>query len=389
VPFYLRTGKRMASRSAEITINFKPIPYSIFGQSQGPMRSNRLVITLQPEESVQLFMKAKEPGEGIRLSDVALNLDFAEASNLRRVESYERLLLDAMHGDLTLFVRDDELNAAWSWIDPIMNAWQNDSEGLKSYIAGSWGPQRPVICWRSTALRGAKNTLKADAMSTIRYHDFDDIDTLSASLSQQWLDIIHSATTPVSFALAGGTTPAPVYRRLDALLNASTTPHQPVTLVATDERWVDDDDAQSNEGLFRRCLPLSAAKQHWQLLSLKNTAPTPAAATAAIDARLREQLPQAFSAVLLGMGADGHIASLFPGAPVQQDQRTCLAALHPQTQQSRMSLSLPRLLNTERIWLLMTGAEKRRVLEDAEQQQLPISALLRDAGCPIDVFWCP
>ncbi|MBC3878669.1 6-phosphogluconolactonase [Undibacterium sp. FT79W] len=226
-------------------------------------------------------------------------------------------------------------------------------------------------------------------MSTIRYHDFDDIDTLSTSLSQQWLDIIHSATAPVSFALAGGTTPAPVYRRLDALLNASTTPNQPVTLVATDERWVNDDDAQSNEGLFRRCLPLSAAKQHWQLLSLKNTAPTPTDATAAIDARLREQLPQAFSAVLLGMGADGHIASLFPGAPVQQDQRTCLAANHPQTQQSRMSLSLPRLLNTERIWLLMTGAEKRRVLEDADQQQLPISALLRDAGCPIDVFWCP
>lgn len=226
-------------------------------------------------------------------------------------------------------------------------------------------------------------------MSTIRYHDFDDIDTLSADLSQQWLDIIHSATSPLSFALAGGTTPAPVYRRLDTLLNASTTPHQPVTLVATDERWVDDDDTQSNEGLFRRCLPLSAAEQHWHLLSLKNEAPTPGAATAAIDARLREQMPQAFSAVLLGMGTDGHIASLFPGAPMQQDQRTCLAANHPQTQQSRMSLSLPRLLNTERIWLLMTGAEKRRVLEEADQQQLPISALLRDAGCPIDVFWCP
>nr|WP_314863799.1 glucose-6-phosphate dehydrogenase [uncultured Undibacterium sp.] len=140
VPFYLRTGKRMASRCAEITINFKPIPYSIFGKGQGPLRSNRLVITLQPEESVQLFMKAKEPGEGIRLSDVALNLDFAEASNLRRVESYERLLLDALHGDLTLFVRDDELGAAWEWIDPIMSAWNNDAEGLKSYIAGSWGP---------------------------------------------------------------------------------------------------------------------------------------------------------------------------------------------------------------------------------------------------------
>ncbi|MFC3110038.1 glucose-6-phosphate dehydrogenase [Undibacterium arcticum] len=140
VPFFLRTGKRMASRSAEITINFKPIPYSIFGTNQRNLRSNRLVISLQPEESVELFLKTKEPGEGIRLSDVALNLDFAEASTSRRVESYERLLLDAMHGDLTLFVRDDELGAAWDWIDPILSAWQGDSEGLKSYISGSWGP---------------------------------------------------------------------------------------------------------------------------------------------------------------------------------------------------------------------------------------------------------
>jgi glucose-6-phosphate 1-dehydrogenase len=140
VPFYLRTGKRMASRSAEITINFKQIPYSIFGANNRNLRSNRLVISLQPEESVELFLKAKEPGEGIRLSDVMLNLDFASASTSRRVEAYERLLLDAMHGDLTLFVRDDELGAAWDWVDPIMNAWQSDAEGLKSYIAGSWGP---------------------------------------------------------------------------------------------------------------------------------------------------------------------------------------------------------------------------------------------------------
>lgn len=140
VPFYLRTGKRMASRSAEITINFKHIPYSIFGESHCDLRSNRLVITLQPEESVELFLKAKEPGEGIELSDVTLNLDFATSSTSRRVEAYERLLLDAIRGHLTLFVRDDELGAAWDWIDPIMKAWQADAEGLKPYIAGSWGP---------------------------------------------------------------------------------------------------------------------------------------------------------------------------------------------------------------------------------------------------------
>lgn len=140
VPFYLRTGKRMASRSAEITINFKQIPYSIFGEAHRNLRPNRLVITLQPEESVELFLKAKEPGEGVRLSDVALNLDFATSSTSRRVEAYERLLLDAMRGDLTLFVRHDELAAAWDWVDPIMRVWEADGEGLKSYIAGSWGP---------------------------------------------------------------------------------------------------------------------------------------------------------------------------------------------------------------------------------------------------------
>ncbi len=140
VPFYLRTGKRMATRSAEITINFKHVPYSIFGGNNRNLRSNRLVISLQPEESVELFLKAKEPGEGVHLSDVMLNLDFAEASTSRRVEAYERLLVDAMRGDLTLFVRDDELGAAWDWVDPILKSWEADSEGLKSYIAGSWGP---------------------------------------------------------------------------------------------------------------------------------------------------------------------------------------------------------------------------------------------------------
>lgn len=140
VPFFLRTGKRMATRSAEIVINFKPVPFSIFGASQQNTRSNRLVISLQPDESLKLHLTAKEQGEGISLSDVALNLDFAAASNARRVEAYERLLLDAMRGDLTLFVRDDELMAAWDWVDPILKAWQKDRDMPRSYIAGSWGP---------------------------------------------------------------------------------------------------------------------------------------------------------------------------------------------------------------------------------------------------------
>ncbi|MFZ6722769.1 6-phosphogluconolactonase [Undibacterium sp. Ji49W] len=224
----------------------------------------------------------------------------------------------------------------------------------------------------------------------MKYHNFENFAALSEALSQQWLDVIQ--TTPTgsssSFALAGGSTPAPVYQRLDQLL-ADIDKHQPIKLVATDERWVPDQDTQSNEGLFRRCLSASATDKRWQLVSLKNAANTPEVATEAINARLNEQLPQAFSAVLLGMGADGHIASLFPGAPTQHDDLACLAAVHPQTRQSRMSLSLPRLLNTKRIWLVITGAEKRQVLDQAIENNLPVASLLREAGCTIDVFWCP
>ncbi|MFD2270806.1 6-phosphogluconolactonase [Undibacterium arcticum] len=89
----------------------------------------------------------------------------------------------------------------------------------------------------------------------------------------------------------------------------------------------------------------------------------------AIGTRLHQQFPDAFSAVLLGMGTDGHIASLFPHHPTEDNQQPCLAALHPQTRQSRISLSLPRLLNTERLWLLITGTDKRRVLEKGDQQR--------------------
>ena len=222
----------------------------------------------------------------------------------------------------------------------------------------------------------------------MQFHPFDHFSALSEALSQQWLDLIQQAPGETSFALAGGSTPAPIYQRLDQLLS-KTPPSHLVKLVATDERWVADTDAQSNEGLFRRCFPTSATSQQWKLVSLKNSASTPEIAAEAIHTRLTAQCPSPFTAVLLGMGADGHIASLFPGAPTQHDDLSCLAAIHPQTRQSRMSLSLPRLLNTERIWLVITGAEKRQVLETAIAQNLPVASLMRHAGCTIDVFWCP
>jgi 6-phosphogluconolactonase len=226
-------------------------------------------------------------------------------------------------------------------------------------------------------------------MATLHFNNYTNFTELTDALVAEWLKTIDEAIAKrldSSFALAGGSTPAPLYRQLDKLLSTRDTCQ--IKLIATDERWVEDSDAQSNEGLFKQCLTLTYGKQ-WKLISLKNAARSPEVAIEAISDRLSQQIPSSFSAVLLGMGADGHIASLFPGAPTQHDDLNCLAAVHPQTRQSRISLSLPRLLQTEKIWLVITGAEKRKVLEAADDSDLPIAALLREARCNIEVFWCP
>ena len=145
VPFYLRTGKRLPSRESEIVVTFKPIPYSVFGQEAGAVASNRLVIRLQPGEGVKLWIMIKDPGPGgMRLQHVPLDMTFADTFNVRNPDAYERLLMDVVRGSQTLFMRRDEVEAAWAWIDPILEAWSASSEMPKPYTAGTWGPTAAV-----------------------------------------------------------------------------------------------------------------------------------------------------------------------------------------------------------------------------------------------------
>jgi len=137
VPFFLRTGKRLARRQSQIIIEWSELPFSIFGEGTA-QQPNRLIITLQPEESIQLGLMAKEPGSGMSLQPVRLELDLQSSSDKRRAEAYERLLVDVMKGRLTHFMRRDELEAAWRWVDPILACWRDDSP--QPYPAGSWGP---------------------------------------------------------------------------------------------------------------------------------------------------------------------------------------------------------------------------------------------------------
>jgi glucose-6-phosphate 1-dehydrogenase len=148
VPFYLRTGKRMPERRSEIFIQFKGVPHSIFASRGAAVQPNKLVIQLQPDENIRLLVMAKQPGldrEGIRLREVPLHLNEANAfADTRRRIAYERLLLDLIEGDPTLFVRRDEVEAQWEWIDAIRTEWLANRIIPKNYAAGTWGPSAAI-----------------------------------------------------------------------------------------------------------------------------------------------------------------------------------------------------------------------------------------------------
>ncbi|MFO1049995.1 MAG: glucose-6-phosphate dehydrogenase [Geminicoccaceae bacterium] len=145
VPFYLRTGKRLPTRVSEIVIQFHTVPHSIFPRAAGSIEPNRLIIRLQPDDGIQLELMAKDPGPGgMRLRNAPLDIRFADAFKVRYPDAYERLLMDVVRGNATLFMRRDEVEAAWRWVEPIIEAWAASEESPRPYLAGSWGPTAAI-----------------------------------------------------------------------------------------------------------------------------------------------------------------------------------------------------------------------------------------------------
>jgi glucose-6-phosphate 1-dehydrogenase len=148
IPFYLRTGKRLPTRSTEIFIQLKAVPHSIFAGPGAALRPNKLIIRLQPEETITLRVMLKEPGldrAGIRLREAPLDISIPNAfADFRRRIAYERLLLDLLDGDSTLFVRRDEVEAQWTWIDAIRAGWAANGMTPRPYAAGTWGPSAAI-----------------------------------------------------------------------------------------------------------------------------------------------------------------------------------------------------------------------------------------------------
>ena len=145
VPFYLRTGKRLPQRFSEIVVGFRRVPHEIFETGADGIPANRLVIRVQPDEGIKLWLMIKEPGPGgMRLEHVPLDMSFAKAFGAKSPEAYERLLMDAVRGNASLFMRRDEVEAAWRFVDPIRDAWAHSGESPRPYAAGTWGPAASI-----------------------------------------------------------------------------------------------------------------------------------------------------------------------------------------------------------------------------------------------------
>lgn len=160
VPFFMRTGKRLPEKRTEIVIQFKPVPHSIFDHGdRGAIEANRLVIELQPEEDISLSVMNKKPGldQRMQLQPIRMSLSWGQndrdARPPRRRIAYERLLLDALSGDSTLFVRRDEAEQAWKWVDEVAEAWRDADFRPKQYAAGTWGPEDSSLLLERTGRR--------------------------------------------------------------------------------------------------------------------------------------------------------------------------------------------------------------------------------------------
>ena len=145
VPFYLRTGKRLAERACEIVVQFKEVPHSIFEMQHKKTMANKLVFRLQPDEGVRLQLFEKRVGNQMQVQPMTLSLKEAGEMKQRVPEAYERLLADALNLNPTLFLREDELKTAWTWVDPIIQSWMQSDQQPDGYNAGSWGPAAATL----------------------------------------------------------------------------------------------------------------------------------------------------------------------------------------------------------------------------------------------------
>ncbi|MFP4096279.1 MAG: glucose-6-phosphate dehydrogenase [Cyclobacteriaceae bacterium] len=334
VPFYVRTGKRMAEKCSVISLQLRRPPHRAFAYDKDlATEPNRIIINIQPDMGITVRFQAKRPGIHPIMNPVEMIFDYKEAYDVDPPEAYEALLLDAMAGNAALFMRSDQVEEAWKVVMPVLEKWKEEEEtSLPTYASGSWGPSEADVLlaqeghkWinpratnvKTTVIEESKDGARKDVLNLHIFQNEDDLSYSAAELFVKKSQDSLEKHGRFVVCLTGGSSPRKMYQLLSKPPFMNEVPWNRTFVFWADERPVPLEHADNNAGMTKQALlnhvPIPEENIHPIFSHLR-----PDIAALQYEELLQEffqgQAPR-FDLILLGMGADGHTASLFPHVP--------------------------------------------------------------------------
>jgi len=392
VPFYVRTGKRMADKCSVITLQLRTPPHRAFAYDENLLREpNRIIINIQPDMGITTRFQAKRPGISPIVNPVEMIFDYQQAYDAEPPEAYEALLLDAMAGNAALFMRADQVEEAWKVVMPVLEYWESQQEALPQYVAGSWGPKEADDLlrqegheWINPRATNVQNMVieesKEGAQKNIlNLHVFQNPDDLSYDAAELFVRKSREAVEKHGrfvVCLTGGSSPQKMYELLAQAPLVNQVPWSKTYVFWVDERPVPLEHPESNAGMTFKALldkvPVPEENIHPIFGNLR-----PDIAALQYEELLQEffqgHSPR-FNLVVLGMGADGHTASLFPHVTFPHKSMTWVKEVWVEKLDTYRITLTPQLINqAECIAFIAYGEQKsealHRVLEGESQPE--------------------
>lgn len=365
VPFYVSSGKCMKKKESIIKIVFKQVPHSLFG-SETYSKSNSLKIIIQPNEGLILKQHVKVPGTGLETVQIPLNFSYADKFGHNAIQgAYERVLLDALAGDQSFFTRSDEIEQSWRIVTPILQFMEEKQQSKDNFVI-QYAPGIDIT-------KGS-NRRAQDDENTRHYHTrknkFQNQEEFEEATAEHITRIIATSIEKngvCRIAVSGGQTPRAVFSKLATEPYLSRIDVSKLILFFVDERCVPPDDNDSNYKMVKESLLDASKIPEGNVHRIKGEIdPKKAASEYADEIRKEfgEENEPIFDLILLGMGSDGHTASLFAGLPAVND-KISLVTSHfvPQVNSNRVTIC-PRVINHAReILFIVSGAEKFNIYE--------------------------
>lgn len=363
VPFYFYTGKKLPEKSSEVVIHFKSTPHQLFvGQCSGGS-CNKLTIRIQPNESISLKFGLKMPGAGFEVKQVSMDFRYDSLSKSYLPDAYERLLLDAMLGDSTLYARSDALEASWKFIDPILLHWKEEgSKNLFFYEPGEDGPEETVI------LGAEKKSAPAKEDNFMEIKRYNEMKEALRSMTEDMMAMIRRKDfAPFNLALSGGETAKHMFSLwVDEYKDKIDWNN--IRFFWVDERCVPPTSPDSNYGHANHLLfkPLRIPADHIHRIKGENEPGTEAMRYSWVVKEflpLFNQMPT-FDCIILGVGEDSHTASIFPTTmELLSDSRNYAVSQQPSTGQYRITMTGPLILNGAPLLVPILGTNKEPVIQ--------------------------